>query len=157
MLLSHAALSFSTACLVLHNAVLVWPKLKSFATSYLRHSIPYIKTHENAEGEENGCTSRTRPCKGVILVRDMLTPVPYISNPSFRLWLFLTNVNRAMQTGRFTILLKPVQKSFCVLQSLLIQQSSVFEKMCYLPFTEFTKQVIRLPKKDTSTFEHFFI
>jgi hypothetical protein len=34
---------------------------------------------------------------------------------------------------------------------------SVFEKMCYLPFTEFTKQVIRLPKKDTSTFEHFFI
>jgi hypothetical protein len=55
-----------------------------------------------------------------------------------------------MQTDRFTILLGPAQKSFRVPQGLLIQRSSVFEKM------ESTEQVIRLPK-DPTTFEHFFI
>jgi len=56
-----------------------------------------------------------------------------------------------MQTDRFTILLGPAQKSFRVPQGLLIQRSSVFEKM------ESNEQVIRLPKEDPTTFEHFFI
>jgi len=56
-----------------------------------------------------------------------------------------------MQTDRFTILLGPTQKSFRVPQGLLIQRSSVFEKI------ESTEQIIRLPEEDTTTFEHFFI
>ena len=56
-----------------------------------------------------------------------------------------------MQTDRFTILLGPAEKSFRVPHGLLIQRSSVFRKI------ESTKQVIRLPEDDATTFEHFFI
>jgi hypothetical protein len=56
-----------------------------------------------------------------------------------------------MQTGRFTILVGLAQKSLRVPQGLLIQRSSAFEEI------ESTEQVIRLPKEDVSTFEHFLI
>jgi hypothetical protein len=62
-----------------------------------------------------------------------------------------------MQSDRFIVLVGPTQTSFQVLQELLIQHSSVFKKMCHLPFKESIEQTIKLPEEKPAMFANFFI
>lgn len=101
-------------CLATH----VWcHRTQKSLQSHSLYSISRVlKAHgKTEEEEENGRTSPTwctRPHSGIIPIRDTPTPVPQMSNPSFRLWLFLTDANTAMQCERFKVLLGPDQSPF---------------------------------------------
>src|SRR2546423_6017647 len=59
----------------------------------------------------------------------------------------LADPERAMQSDRVSVLVGSTEKPFQVPQDLLTQCSSVFNKMCTLPFKESNEQVIKLPEE----------